>query len=48
MKESINLDFSTNERPYILRANFSVIQKETGFVNGLITVLHDIYRARKN
>ena len=41
MKESINLDFSTPERPYILRANFSVIQKETGFVNGLITVLHD-------
>lgn len=41
MKESVNLDFSTPERPYILRANFSVIQKETGFVNGLITVLHD-------
>jgi two-component system sensor histidine kinase VicK len=41
MKDSINLDFSSPERPYILRANFSVIQKETGFVNGLITVLHD-------
>lgn len=41
MKESVNLDFSSPERPYILRANFSVIQKETGFVNGLITVLHD-------
>ncbi len=41
MKESINLDFSTPERPYVLRANFSVIQKETGFVNGLITVVHD-------
>jgi len=41
MKESVSLDFSTPERPYILRANFSVIQKETGFVNGLITVLHD-------
>jgi two-component system sensor histidine kinase VicK len=41
MKESVDLDFSTPERPYILRANFSVIQKETGFVNGLITVLHD-------
>ncbi|QBP42897.1 cell wall metabolism sensor histidine kinase WalK [Paenisporosarcina antarctica] len=41
MKESINLDFSSPERPYILLANFSVIQKETGFVNGLITVLHD-------
>lgn len=41
MKESINLDYSTEEKPFILRANFSVIQKETGFVNGLITVLHD-------
>jgi len=41
MKDSVNLDFSTPERQYILRANFSVIQKETGFVNGLITVLHD-------
>lgn len=40
-KESINLDFSTYERPFILRVNFSVIQKETGFVNGLIAVLHD-------
>lgn len=40
-KESMNLDFSTQERPFILRANFSVIQKETGFVNGLIAVLHD-------
>ena len=40
-KESINLDFSTQDRPFILRANFSVIQKETGFVNGLIAVLHD-------
>ena len=40
-KESLNLDFSTQERPFILRANFSVIQKETGFVNGLIAVLHD-------
>ncbi|MBP3039240.1 cell wall metabolism sensor histidine kinase WalK [Bacillaceae bacterium Marseille-Q3522] len=41
-RESVILDFSTDEKRYILRANFSVIQKETGFVNGLITVLHDI------
>lgn len=41
LKESLALDFSTAERPYILRANFSVTQKETGFVNGLIVVLHD-------
>ncbi|MFJ7828163.1 cell wall metabolism sensor histidine kinase WalK [Psychrobacillus sp. NPDC096623] len=41
LKEPINLDLSSIERPFILRANFSVIQKETGFVNGLIAVLHD-------
>ncbi|MBB4826967.1 two-component system sensor histidine kinase VicK [Sporosarcina luteola] len=41
MKESIALDFSTEEQPYILRATFSVTQRETGFVNGLIVVLHD-------
>lgn len=40
-KESLVLDFSTPERTYILRGTFSVIQKETGFVNGLIVVLHD-------
>ena len=41
MKESLALDFSTMKDPYILRASFSVTQKETGFVNGLIVVLHD-------
>ncbi|MGE7842830.1 cell wall metabolism sensor histidine kinase WalK [Lysinibacillus sp. NPDC093712] len=47
MNDAINLDFSTTEAPYILRANFSVIQKETGFINGLITVLHDITEQEK-
>lgn len=47
MKEAVNLNFSTADTPYILRANFSVIQKETGFVNGLITVLHDITEQEK-
>ncbi|HWL25155.1 MAG TPA: cell wall metabolism sensor histidine kinase WalK [Ureibacillus sp.] len=46
-KDAINLDFSTNDNHLILRANFSVIQKETGFVNGLITVLHDITEQEK-
>ena len=41
LRESLALDFSTSERSYILRASFSVTQKETGFVNGLIVVLHD-------
>ena len=47
MKDSVNLNFSTQDIPYILRANFSVIQKESGFVNGLITVLHDITEQEK-
>ncbi|MBM7666254.1 two-component system sensor histidine kinase VicK [Solibacillus kalamii] len=47
MKDPVNLDFSMNDAPYMLRANFSVIQKETGFVNGLITVLHDITEQEK-
>ncbi len=46
-RESITLDYSTKKEPYILRANLSVIQKETGFVNGLITVLHDITEQAK-
>ncbi len=41
MRESIPLDFSTEDEPSILRATFSVTQRETGFVNGLIIVLHD-------
>lgn len=47
VKDSVILDYSTKSNPYILRANFSVIQKETGFVNGLITVLHDITEQEK-
>ncbi len=46
-KESLILDYSTKTQHYILRANFSVIQKETGFVNGLIAVLHDITEQEK-
>lgn len=46
-QDSVILDYSTKEEPYILRANFSIIQKETGVVNGLITVLHDITEQEK-
>jgi two-component system, OmpR family, sensor histidine kinase VicK len=45
--DSLILDYSTKTERYILRANFSVIQKETGFVNGLIAVLHDITEQEK-
>ncbi|MGN7178704.1 cell wall metabolism sensor histidine kinase WalK [Paenibacillus sp. FSL R5-0490] len=46
-KDSVILDYSSKTKTLILRANFSVIQKETGFVNGLITVLHDITEQEK-
>jgi two-component system, OmpR family, sensor histidine kinase VicK len=46
-KDSLILDYSTKTERFILRANFSVIQKETGFVNGLICVLHDITEQEK-
>lgn len=46
-ENSIILDFSTEGKPYFLRANFSVIQKETGMMNGLIVVLHDITEQEK-
>ncbi|ENU2125454.1 cell wall metabolism sensor histidine kinase WalK [Listeria monocytogenes] len=38
---SLTMDRSTLDKPYVLRANFSVIQRETGFNNGVIAVLHD-------
>ncbi|NLP50388.1 cell wall metabolism sensor histidine kinase WalK [Bacillus sp. RO1] len=46
-QESLILDFSTVKERYILRATNSIIQKETGFINGLITVLHDITEQEK-
>ncbi len=45
--DSVILDYSDQKNTLILRANFSVIQKETGFVNGLIAVLHDITEQEK-
>lgn len=46
-RDSVILDYSKPANTLILRANISVIQKETGFVNGLITVLHDITEQEK-
>ncbi|ODJ57930.1 PAS domain-containing sensor histidine kinase [Brochothrix thermosphacta] len=41
-KDSVTIDLSTKRQNYVLRANFSAIQRETGFINGVIAVLHDI------
>lgn len=46
-QEPIILDYSTDDSPFILRVNFSVIQRDTGFVNGLVVVLHDITEEEK-
>ncbi|MBM4761704.1 cell wall metabolism sensor histidine kinase WalK [Bacillus sp. B15-48] len=46
-QESVILDFSTEKNHLILRANFSIIQKDSGFVNGVIAVLHDITEQEK-
>ncbi|UOE94116.1 cell wall metabolism sensor histidine kinase WalK [Alkalihalobacillus sp. LMS39] len=41
------LDFSNEEQDYLLQASFSVIQKENGPINGIITVLHDVTEREK-
>ncbi|MGM9986851.1 MAG: cell wall metabolism sensor histidine kinase WalK [Bacillaceae bacterium] len=45
--EDVLLDFSTRNKPYIIRASFSVVQKDTGKVNGLIVVLYDVTEQEK-
>ncbi|MCK0469812.1 cell wall metabolism sensor histidine kinase WalK [Halalkalibacter sp. APA_J-10(15)] len=45
--DSILLDFSYDEEAFLLEANFSVIQEESGPVNGLIIVLHDVTEEEK-
>lgn len=46
-QESFTLDFSTVETPFILRVNFSTIQKEMGKIEGLIAILYDITEQEK-
>ncbi|MBD1379836.1 cell wall metabolism sensor histidine kinase WalK [Metabacillus arenae] len=46
-QESLILDISTEEKPYILRVNFSVIQKEKGRFDGLIAVFYDVTEQEK-
>ncbi|MCT8139995.1 cell wall metabolism sensor histidine kinase WalK [Anaerobacillus sp. CMMVII] len=45
--EPLLLDFGNIEKEYLLEASFSVIQKEEGDFNGLITVLHDVTEQEK-
>lgn len=46
-QESLILDFSTEDEPYILKVSFTAIQKEKGGVDGLIVVIYDITEQEK-
>lgn len=45
--DSILLDFSNDEREYILEASFTAIQKDDGPTTGLIAILHDVTEKQK-
>lgn len=45
--DSLLLDFGDKDKEFLLEASFSVIQKEEGDFNGLITVLHDVTEQEK-
>ena len=38
----IQVDLSSKDQPLILHAHFSLIQRNSGFINGLVCVLHDV------
>ena len=46
-QDELTLDFSSNERDLILNAYFSLIQRESGFISGLVCVLHDVTEQQK-
>ncbi|WP_155287603.1 cell wall metabolism sensor histidine kinase WalK [Lacticaseibacillus zhaodongensis] len=48
-QKELLLTFETEEHhKLILRADFSLIQRETGFISGLVVVLHDVTEQQKN
>ncbi|KRM71630.1 cell wall metabolism sensor histidine kinase WalK [Lacticaseibacillus brantae] len=48
-QQEMVLDLSDQDgHELILRADFSLIQRETGFISGLVTVLHDVTEQQKN
>ncbi|XIF19373.1 MAG: cell wall metabolism sensor histidine kinase WalK [Acetilactobacillus jinshanensis] len=43
----IQLDLSNHHRELILNAHFSLVQRNSGFINGLVCVLHDVTEQEK-
>lgn len=46
-QDTIYLDMSDQGRDQVLNAYFSLIQRESGFISGLVCVLHDITEQQK-
>lgn len=46
-QEDILINGSTMGVPTVLRASFSLIQRETGFISGIVCVLHDVTEQEK-
>lgn len=46
-QEDILINCSTMGVPTVLRASFSLIQRETGFISGIVCVLHDVTEQEK-
>lgn len=46
-EDEMLFDFSTDEMPITLRGEFTLIQRETGFISGIVCVLHDVTKQEK-
>ncbi|GEK28619.1 PAS domain-containing sensor histidine kinase [Furfurilactobacillus siliginis] len=46
-QDEVALDLSEEGRDLILHATFSLIQRESGFISGLVCVLHDVTEQQK-
>lgn len=46
-EEELSFNFSTPENPLVLQGGFSLIQRETGFISGIVCVLHDVTEQEK-
>mgnify|MGYP003434221154 FL=1 len=46
-EDDMLFDFSTEEMLVTLRGEFTLIQRETGFISGIVCVLHDVTKQEK-
>ncbi|MER2174019.1 MAG: cell wall metabolism sensor histidine kinase WalK [Carnobacterium sp.] len=46
-EDDMHFDFSNDEIPVTLRGEFTLIQRETGFISGIVCVLHDVTKQEK-